>query len=208
MTEQGEIIIDVFQKLSNNRILFISGDIDDNIGSDISATLLLKDAENCDEKITIFINSQGGDIRNALAIYDIINMISSPIETVCIGTAVRESLIILMAGTPGMRFATKHSIICVEQLINDSMQLADLTEAKTILNQSLYDNKKMMEIIAKCTGKTYKQVLIDFDRKVFMNSSEALNYGFIDKIIAPSKNNSKKNLNEAKKATIVADNAS
>jgi ATP-dependent Clp protease protease subunit len=185
-TEQGEMPIDVFQKLCNDRILFITGEIDDNMATDITATLLLKDGE-CEDKITIFLNSQGGDIRNILTIYDVMCMIGSPIETVCIGTAAHGAAIILAAGTPGMRFATKHSIICIEQLINDWMKHSDLTEAKTSLAQSSEDNKRMMNIFAKTTNKPLKQIMADFDRKVFMSSQQAVKYGFIDKVVPYNK---------------------
>jgi ATP-dependent Clp protease protease subunit len=186
-TEQGEIAIDVFQRLAADRIFFISGTLDDDLTADITASLLISDNEDSENKISLFINSQGGDIRNALAICDVMAMMESPIETVCLGAAMKEAALILVAGSPGMRFATKHSVICVGQLIHDDMQISDLTEAKTALGQSLNDNKRMMEIIAKRTGKSLSQVMTDFERKIFMNSQEALNYGLIDKVIATNK---------------------
>lgn len=181
--DQGMVVVDIFQKLSNDRILFISGEIDDDMASDVAATLLLKDNEDPSSKITIFINSRGGDIRNALAIYDMMSMIRAPIETVCIGSAMKEAVIILAAGTPGMRFATKHSVIVVGQLVNTMMQHSDLTDAQSLLTYSLSDNKKMMDIFAESTGKDVKQVMSDLDRLVFMDSKQAVKYGFIDKIV-------------------------
>jgi ATP-dependent Clp protease protease subunit len=182
--EKGEeVVVDVYTKLSEDRILFISDFIDDKLATDICATLLLKDAESSDEKITLFINSNGGDIRNVFMIYDVMNMIKSPVETVCIGAAVDEPVVLLASGTPGMRLATKNSMICVSQLIHDYTTYADLTEAKTILTQSLNDNKRMMEIISKFTHHPLKKVLADFERKVFMSANQALKYGIIDRII-------------------------
>lgn len=186
-TEHGEIPVDVYQKLANDRILFISDEIDDKSATDIVATLLLKDEEDPEKKITLFINSSGGDIRNVLMIYDVMCMIHCPIETVCIGSAMDESAILLAAGTTGKRFATKNSIMCVGQLINNWVSFSDLTDAKSILNQSSNDNKRMMEILAKCTGKTLKETIDNFDRKVFMGAAQAAKYGIIDKIIIPSK---------------------
>lgn len=187
MTEQGEMAIDVFQKLASDRILFISGQIDSDLAADVCATLLLKDGEDSNQKITIFINSPGGNIRNVLAIYDMISILESPVETVCVGSVTDEAIILLIAGTPGMRLATKHSFICVGQLVNDWMMMADLTDAKIALEQLTDDNKRMLSIIAKHTNKTLKQVTTAYDRKVFMNSDEALKNGFIDKIITESK---------------------
>lgn len=198
MTEQGEVVVDVFQRLSDNRILFISDDITDDLTTDICATLLLKDSMDSKNKISIFINSRGGDIRNVLAIYDTMQAIKSPIETVCMGSAMKEAAIILSAGTPGMRYATKHSIVSVGQLVNSWIQHSDLTDAKIVLAHILSDNKKMMDIFAKTTGKPLKQVMSDFDRLVFMDSQQAKKYGFIDKIVSFNKKSCCKTTTKAK----------
>lgn len=185
--ELGDFPVDVYQKLSNDRILFICDTITDSVASDIVATLLLKDAEDSEKKITLFINSQGGDIRNALMIYDMMQMIDSPIETVCIGSAMDEAIIILAGGTPGMRLATKNSCIAVSQLSSDWFINSNLTDAKKILDLSVQDNKRMMNILAECTGKSVKQVSEDFDRRVFMNSAQAVKYNLIDKVVRVNK---------------------
>jgi len=185
--ELGEFPVDVYHKLSNDRILFICDDLTDSVASDIVATLLLKDAEDSEKKITLFINSMGGDIRNALMIYDMMQMIDSPIETVCIGFAMNEAVIILAGGTPGMRLATKNASIAVSQLTSDWFINSDLPNAKKMLDLSMQDNKRMMDILAKCTGKTLKQVSKDFDRKVFMNSAQAVKYNLIDKVVKSNK---------------------
>lgn len=186
-TDLGDFPVDVYWKLANDRILFICNDINDKMATDISATLLLKDSEDNESKITLFINSEGGDIRNALMIYDVMSTIQSPIETVCIGSAMNEAAIILAAGSKGSRLATKNSIISVGQLSIDWVTYSDLTDAKKLLEQSSSDNKRMMEILAKSTGKPVKTVSSDFDRKVFMNPSSAVKYGLIDKVITFNK---------------------
>jgi ATP-dependent Clp protease protease subunit len=178
-TEHGDMPIDVYQKLSNDRILFISDEIHDSLAADIAATLLLKDAEDSDKKITLFINSHGGDIRNVL--------ISAPIETVCVGSAMDEAAIILSSGTPGMRFATKNAVISAGQLVNTWMVRSNLTDAKKNLELITTDNKRMMEILAKTSNKTLKQVMSHFERRVFMNSHQAMKFGLIDKVVALKK---------------------
>lgn len=183
-TEHGDLPVDVYQKLSNDRILFIANAITDEVAADIVATLLLKDSEEPGKKITLFINSMGGDIRNVFMIYDMMQMLESPIETVCIGAAMDEAAVLLAAGTPGMRFATRNCRIAVSQLVHEWMAHADLTDAKKILHLSMNDNKRMMEILAKCCGKTTKQVTEDFDRRVFMSPLQAVKYGLIDKVVA------------------------
>jgi len=186
-TEHGEIPMDVYQKLANDRILFVYDTLTDELATDITATLLLKDSEDSEKKITLFINSQGGDIRNALMICDMMNMIDAPIETVCVGAATDEAAIILASGTPGSRFATKNSVIAVSQLVHDWVTHSNLTDAKKILDLSVMDNKRMMDILAKTTGKTIKQVNEDFDRRVFMTATQAVRYGLIDKVVAFNK---------------------
>ena len=187
-TEFGDIPVDIYQKLSDNRILFINNDIDDITATDIIANLILKDSENSDEKITLFINSEGGDIRNVLMIYDVMQMIQAPIETICIGAAMDEAAILLVAGTPGMRFITKNSFISISQLVHDYARFSDLTDAKQSLNQSVVDNKKMMEIFAKSMNKSVQELCSQiFVRRVFMTPSQAIKMKLVDKIVAYNK---------------------
>jgi len=186
-TEHGDMPMDVYQKLSNDRILFIANVISDNVATDIAATLLLKDSEDSEKKITLFINSPGGDIRNIFMICDMMNMIEAPIETVCIGAAMDEAALILASGTPGMRLATRNSIIAVNQLSHDWVTHSDLTDAKKYLDLAVMDNKRMMEIFAKTTGKSVKQVSEDLNRRVFMTANQAAKYGLIDKVVSFSK---------------------
>jgi len=186
-TEHGELPLDVYQKLANDRILFICEDITDSIATDITATLLLKDSEDSEKKITLFINSQGGSIRNALMICDMMEMIEAPVETVCIGAAMDEAALILTSGAPGMRLATKNAVIAVNQLSHAGIRYTDLTDAKKYLELAKTDNKRMMDILSKTTGKTIKQVNEDFDRRVFMTAAQAAKYGLVDKVVKFSK---------------------
>lgn len=183
----GDMPLDVYQKLSNDRILFVTGEIDDLVASDICATLLLKSHEDEEKKITLFINANGGNIRDVFMIYDMMQMIEAPIETVCIGEAIDESAIILAAGEPGMRLATKNSIISVGQLEHRYAMHADMVDAKKYMHMTEEDNRRYLSVIAETTGKSYKEVEADFDRRVFMNATKALKYGLIDKIVRFSK---------------------
>lgn len=186
-TEHGDFPIDVYHKLSNDRILFVTEQIDDRVAADITATLLLKDIEDNESKITLFLNSHGGDIRNVLMICDTLNIIEAPVETVCIGAAMDEAALILASGSPGMRFATKNSVIAAGQLVHDWMTRANLTDARKYLELATSDNKRMMEIFAKTTGKTLKEVMSQLERRVFMNAPQALKFGLIDKIVTFNK---------------------
>lgn len=186
-SENGEVVTDVYQKLSQNRVLFIHEEINDAIATDIVAALLSKNDEDSTQKITLFINSEGGDLRSAFMIYDVMNLIDSPIETVCSGSAWSEALLLLSAGTPGMRFATQNSVICANQVFYDKIHFSDLTDAKIVKDLIKYDNKKMLEAFAKATKKTYKQIAADFSKKTFMTPTQAKKYGLIDNVIKPQK---------------------
>jgi ATP-dependent Clp protease protease subunit len=186
-TEHGEIPVDVYQKLSSDRILFLTEPLSDELASDIVATLLLKDHEDSEKKITLFINCHGGDIRNAFMIYDVMTMVHAPIETVCIGTAMDEAVILLAAGTKGMRLATPHSIIAATQLVSGWHMHTDLPGAQAVFEQEKLDNQRLMEILSKTTGKSLTQVKKDFDRRVFFNARNAMKYGFVDKVVSFNK---------------------
>lgn len=187
-TENGEVPMDVYQKLANDRILFITDYISDNIATDIIATLLLKDqGEDSDKKITLFINSHGGDIRNAFMIYDIMQMIHAPIETVCIGAAMDEAALLLAGGTKGMRLATKNAVITMSQLVHDWHMHTNLTDAKNLLEQSQIDNARILEIYSKATGRPVKELKEDLDRRIFLDAPQAVKYGLIDKVVSTNK---------------------
>ena len=184
----GDIPLDVYQKLSNDRILFLTGMIDEEKATDICATLLLKSHEDEEKKITLFINSGGGSIRDIFMIYDMMQLIDAPIETVCIGEAGDEVAMLLTAGTPGMRLATKNSIIVVGQLEWKYHGMhANMVDAKKYMHMTEEDNRRYLEVIAQTTGKTLKQVSEDLDRRIFMNAPKALKYGLIDKVVRFSK---------------------
>jgi ATP-dependent Clp protease protease subunit len=186
-TEAGDIPIDIYSKLANDRILFIHDDIDDNSTTDLIATLMLKDVEDSEQKISIFINSEGGDLRNIFMLYDTFQILQSPIETICVGHAFNETVLLLAAGTPGMRFATENSLICPSQLLTEGQALFDLADAHNHMGRLRKDNKSFMTELAKCTKKQYKTVMSDFEKKKFFNVKQAIKYGIIDGIIAKNK---------------------
>lgn len=182
-TDHGEVPIDIYTKLADNRILFVSDYVDDKLASDITATLLLKDAENQEEEISLFINSEGGDIRSVFMIYDMLQLLECEIKTVCTGAAMNEVALLLAAGSPGKRFATQNAVICLSQLVQEKYYRANLADAKSVVGRIDKDNKNFMKAIAKKTGKKVADVTAKFERKVFMNPKEAKTYGIIDEII-------------------------
>jgi ATP-dependent Clp protease protease subunit len=179
--------VDVYQKLSDDRILFIFNQVDDNVAADITANLLLKDSEDPTKKISIFINSTGGDIRSVLMICDMMRMIEAPVETICVGDVMDEAVAILASGNVGMRYITKNSVVSVSQLVHKWMTHFNLTDAKKYLDLAVLDNKRVMEILAKSCKKTLAQVMKDFDRRAYLTANQAVRYGLVDKVIKFSK---------------------
>lgn len=177
-----DVAFDTYVKLSESRILFLSGLLTDSLASDLCACILYLDSLS-EEKITLFINSEGGDIRNIFMLYDTMRLVASPIETVCVGSAADEISLILAAGTKGMRFATKNSYISLSQLFQNKMYMTDLTDAKILLEQAKEDNKRFIDVIASCTSKKSSILMKDFERKKYLTASQAKSYGFIDKIV-------------------------
>lgn len=185
ITEEGEMghpeILDVFSRLAEDRILFITDYIDDRISTDICATLLLMDGESTEDKITLFINSEGGECRSIFAIYDLMELIKSPIETVCIGSAMNEAVLLLAAGDK--RLATKNAVICPSQLVQEKYYQVDLTDAKATSERLDKDNKAFMKALAKKVGKKMSEVIIDFEKRTYLSATQAQKYGLIDGVI-------------------------
>ncbi len=186
-TEHGDIPIDIYSKLAGDRILFINDRVDDKLATDIMATLMLKDSEDSDQKISLFINSEGGDLRSIFMIYDVMKIVQSPIETFCVGEAFDEVVLLLAAGTPGMRHATENSIICASQLLSNGTMFSDISDAFILMDRLKRDNKNFINALAKCTKKPIKKVMDDLERKKFFSAKQAVQYGFIDSIVENSK---------------------
>ena len=185
-SEHGDYPLDIFTKLSSERILFLNDSIDHEVAVEFVATLLLKDMEDSEEKISIFINSERGDIRSVLTIYDAMQMISSPLETIGSGVVMNEVVLLLSAGDKGSRFATANTIISPSQLVHEQSYMTDLTDARSVMDRSVKDNKNFMKAFAKTTGKKLSKVMKDFERKKFFTAEQAQKYGIIDAIIKKS----------------------
>jgi ATP-dependent Clp protease protease subunit len=187
-TEHGPIPIDIFTRLASDRILFIHGRIDEQMAADIAATLLLQDFNDTTQKISVFLNSEGGDIRSVLSIYDMMRLLQSPVEVIGIGSIMNEAVLLLAAGSKGLRFATANAEIAPSQLAHEYHQYSDLIDAKAELKRFQNDNQMFIEALAKCAGKDAEQVRNDFERQKFMTSSQAKAYGLIDHVLHGKRN--------------------
>lgn len=182
-TDNGEVSYDVFGKLVEKRILFICGEIDDGLATDISATLLHLDTQDDTKEISLYMNTPGGDIRNIFMIYDIMKLITSPIKTYCMGTVSNEAALLLAAGTPGLRYATKNSTISMSELHHTGSHYSDMSNAEIYLKQSISDNDKFIEALSLNTKKSVKTLQKDCIHTFYLTSPEAKKYGIIDQII-------------------------
>ena len=176
----GERSYDIFSKLLKERIILLSGEIDDNLANTIVAELLYLDSLN-NEDISIYINSPGGSITAGMAIYDTMNFVKSDVSTICLGMAASMGAFLLSSGTKGKRFALPNSEIMIHQPLGGVQGQA--TEIKIVAEQILKTKNKLNKILAKNTGQNIKKIENDTDRDHFLDATEALEYGIIDKVI-------------------------
>lgn len=186
-TGRGERAMDIYSRLLKDRIIFIGTEISDQVANTVIAQLLFLRAEDPKKDVNLYINSPGGEITAALAIYDTMRFMGYDINTYCLGQAASMAALLLAAGTKGKRFALPNSRIMLHQpnggVTGTSAEI--LLQAKEILILKELCAKIMSEL----TGKSLQQILEDSDRNLFMNPEQALQYGLIDKIASASQKN-------------------
>ncbi|WP_181881486.1 ATP-dependent Clp endopeptidase proteolytic subunit ClpP [Helicobacter sp. MIT 99-5507] len=183
-TSRGERSYDIYSRLLKDRVVILSGEIDDNIASSIVAQLLFLEAEDPQKDIYIYINSPGGAVTSGFSIYDTMNYIKPDISTICIGQAASMGAFLLSSGTKGKRYALPNARIMIHQPLGGAKgQASDIEiQAKEIL----YIKKSLNEIMAKNTNQSIKKISNDTDRDFFMSAKEAKEYGIIDNILDKS----------------------
>ncbi|MCD6446898.1 MAG: ATP-dependent Clp endopeptidase proteolytic subunit ClpP [Candidatus Marinimicrobia bacterium] len=184
-TGRGERSYDIYSRLLKERIVFINGEINDELSSLVIAQLLFLEAEDPDKDVSIYINSPGGVITSGLAIYDTMNYIKSDIVTICVGQAASMAAVLLAAGTAGKRFALPHARVMIHQPLGGTQgQATDIEiHAKEILSLRATLNK----ILSDASGQPLKKIQDDTERDYFMSANEAKAYGIIDKTIKKKK---------------------
>jgi ATP-dependent Clp protease protease subunit len=180
-TPRGERAFDIYSRLLKERIIFLSGPIDDYISNLVVAQLLFLESENPEKDISIYINSPGGVISSGLAIYDTMQFIAPEVSTLCIGQAASMGSLLLAGGEKGKRFALTNSRIMIHQPLGGFQGQASDFEIHA--KEMLLVKQKVNEILAKHTGKTLKKVEQDTDRDNFLNAKESKAYGIIDEIL-------------------------
>ena len=176
----GERSYDIFSRLLKNRIILLSGEIDDNLANTVVAELLYLDSLSHDD-ISIYINSPGGNVTSGFAIYDTMNFIKSDVSTICLGIAASMAAFLLSSGKKGKRYALPNSEVMIHQPLGGTSGQA--TEIKIAAEHILNTKKKLNDILAKNTGKSIKQIENDTDRDNYLSADNAKDYGLIDKIL-------------------------
>ena len=176
----SERAFDLYSKILQDRIVMISGEIDDDLSNIVVAELLYLDSINHND-ISIYINSNGGSVTSGMAIYDTMNYIKSDVSTICIGMCASMAAFLLSSGKKGKRYALKNSEIMIHQPLGGAKGQA--TEIKIAAERILKIKKKMNSILSENTGKSIKKIEKDTDRDYIMTPEEALKYGMIDKVI-------------------------
>ncbi|MEL6422002.1 MAG: ATP-dependent Clp protease proteolytic subunit [Pseudomonadota bacterium] len=180
-TNRGERVYDLPSRLLKERIIFLTGQVEDQVASSICMQLLFLEADNPKKEIAMYINSPGGVVTAGMAIFDTMRFIRCPISTLCIGQAASMGSLLLAAGDKGMRYALPHARIMVHQPSGGFQgQASDIERhAQDILKIK----RRLNEIYVEQTGKTYEEIEQTLDRDHFMSAQEALDFGLIDKVL-------------------------
>ena len=181
-TNRGERAYDIFSRLLKERIVFVTGPIEDQMASLIVAQLLYAEAENPKKEIAMYINSPGGVVTSGMAVYDTMQFIRPPVATLCVGQAASMGSLLLCAGEPGMRYALPHSRIMVHQPSGGFQgQASDIERhAKEILSI----RQRLNEVYAKHTGQPVQVIADALERDNFMTSDAAQDFGLIDEVLS------------------------
>ncbi|MDQ7084756.1 MAG: ATP-dependent Clp endopeptidase proteolytic subunit ClpP [Sulfurovum sp.] len=183
-TGRGERSYDIYSRLLKDRIIMLSGEVNDQVASSIVAQLLFLEAQDPDKDIYFYINSPGGVITSGLSMYDTMNYIKPDIVTICMGQAASMGAFLLCAGTKGKRYALPNARIMIHQPSGGAQGQSTDIQIQAEEIQRLKDS--LNEIMAKNCGKKAKQLEKDTERDNFMSSSEAVEYGLIDKVLEKS----------------------
>ena len=180
-TGHGERSYDIFSRLLNDRIIMLTGEVNDAMASVVVAQLLYLEGQDPEKDISVYINSPGGSVTSGLAIYDTMQYIRCDVSTICMGMAASMGAFLLSAGTKGKRFALPNSDIMIHQPSGGAQGQA--TDILIHANHIARTKKKLNEILAERTGQPLEVIERDTERDNFMSAQEAADYGLVDKVI-------------------------
>lgn len=179
-TEHGERAYDIYSRLLEDRIIFLSGEITDETANSVVAQLIYLEAKDASKDISLYINSPGGSVSAGMAIYDTMNYIKCDVNTICVGLAASMGAFLLSSGAKGKRYALPNSEVMIHQPLGGAQgQVSDIV---ITANHVQKIKEKMTRILAENCGQTYDKVAVDTDRDNYMSAEEAKEYGLIDHI--------------------------
>ena len=184
-TGKGERTYDIYSRLLLDRIVFISGEVNDEMANAVCAQLLFLQSQDPKKEISVYINSPGGSVTAGLAIYDTMQFVKCPVATYCIGQAASMGAVILAAGATGKRYALKHSRIMLHQ--PSGYTGGQASDIQIAVKEVLRAKQDLYEILSYHTGQTVQQLEKDAQRDFWMSSEEAKEYGLIDQVISREK---------------------
>ena len=179
-TGKGERSYDIYSRLLEDRIIFLTGEINDQVADAIVAQLIYLEGKDPDKDISLYINSPGGSVSAGLAIYDTMNYIRSDVSTICIGLAASMAAFLLSSGAKGKRIALPNAEVMIHQPLGGAQGQA--SDIKIMADHILKTKRKLNEILAKNSGKPYEIVERDTDRDNYLSAEEAKEYGLVDQI--------------------------
>lgn len=181
-SSNGERSYDIYSRLLKDRIVLLSGEINDAVANSVVAQLLFLAAEDPDKDISLYINSPGGSVTAGMAIYDTMNYIKPDVSTICIGFAASMGSFLLSSGAKGKRYSLPNSEIMIHQVLGGYQGQASDIEIHT--KNILRVKERLNKILSENTGKSFEQITKDTDRDNYMFADEAVEYGLIDKVIS------------------------
>ncbi|MCX2454704.1 ATP-dependent Clp endopeptidase proteolytic subunit ClpP [Lacticaseibacillus nasuensis] len=180
-TSRGERAYDIYSRLLKDRIIMLSGEINDQVANSLIAQLLFLDAQDSEKDIYLYINSPGGVITSGMAILDTMNLIKADVQTIAIGMAASMASVLLAGGAKGKRFALPHSEVLIHQPLGGAQ--GQQTEIEIAAEQILKSRQLLTKLLAQYTGKSEEQILKDTERDHYLTAQEAKDYGLIDDIL-------------------------
>lgn len=184
-SSRGERAYDIYSRLLKDRIIMLSGPIDDNVANSVIAQLLFLDAQDPEKDIYLYINSPGGSVTSGMAIYDTMNFIKADVQTIVIGLAASMGSFLLAAGTKGKRYALPNAEVMIHQPLGGAQGQA--TEIEIAARHILKTRDRLNTILSERTGQPIEVIEKDTDRDNFMSAEEAKNYGLIDGVMESKK---------------------
>lgn len=178
---RGERSYDIYSRLLKERVIFVTGQVEDNMANLIVAQLLFLESENPDKDINLYINSPGGVVTAGMAIYDTMQFIKPDVSTMCIGQAASAAALLLASGAKGKRYCLPHSRVMIHQPLGGYQGQA--TDIEIHARETMIVREKLDSILARHTGRNKEDIKRDTERDNFMGPTEALDYGLIDKVM-------------------------